>query len=276
MDDRKQEIAAMVYRDGFKRQLSKAGIETCTILGSEVLVGSMQWLVDYLIKNVRELSGDYLTISATNEIIMAYNDRDFFRCHNGGVMSIPDGGPLKTYGQKRGYRNMERITGPDLMVELFKASEKDGLRHYFYGTTQDTLDKMRSRLEKEYPKMQVVGMRPSKFRNLTDKEDKETVEAINATNPDFIWFSLGAPKGNYFAANHQGVLNGFMMSVGAGFDYFAGNIKRAPRWMQTHDLEWLYRVFQDPARMLKRYCYIIPRFLWIAYVKEPIQSLGQK
>lgn len=258
----------MAYRDGFIHKVDKFTIPTCTILGTEVLVGNMKWLINYLTENIKELSGDYLTITATNEIIMAYKDKKFFKCQNGGVMSIPDGGPLKTYGQKKGYSCMERITGPDLMIELFKASEENGLRHYFYGTTEETLNKMREKLKKEYPKLQIAGMHPSKFRNLTKEEDRETVEEINATNPDFIWFSLGAPKGNYFVAEHQGVLNGFMMSVGAGFDYYAENIKRAPEWMQTHDLEWCYRVFQEPKRMWKRYFNIIPRFLWLAYIKK--------
>lgn len=262
----KSEISNMVYREGFKRQVKKDNIPTCNILGTEVIVGNMNWLVDFLTDNIKELSGDYLTITATNEIMMAYSDEKFFKCQNGGVMSIPDGGPLKSYGQKMGYLYMERITGPDLMLELFKASEEKGLRHYFYGTTQDTLDKMRTKLEKEYPLLQIAGMRPSKFRNLSAEEDRQMVEEINATNPDFIWFSLGAPKGNFFASEHQGVLKGFMMSVGAGFDYYAGNIKRAPVWMQEHDLEWLYRIFQEPKRMVKRYFNIIPRFLLHAYI----------
>ena len=268
MDKSKKAIDKMVYKDGFYRKVNKTEIPTCSILGTEVLVGNMEWLVKYLTDNIKDLSGDYLTITATNEIMMAYRDEKFFRCQNGGVMSIPDGGPLKTYGQKKGYSDMERITGPDLMLELFKVSEEKGLRHYFYGTTQDTLNKMRAKLEIEYPNLQIAGMRPSRFRNLTEEEDRQTVEEINATNPDFVWFSLGAPKGNYFAANHQGILNGFMMSVGAGFDYYADNIKRAPVWMQTHDLEWLYRVFQEPKRMMKRYFNIIPRFLWLAYVRK--------
>ncbi len=268
MTNLKKAIQHMVYRKGFQRKVDKTKLKTCTILGTEVLVGNMDWLVEYLTDHIRELSGDYLTITATNEIIMANKDRKFFRCQNGGVMSIPDGGPLATYGRKHGYLDMERITGPDLMIALFKKSEELGLRHYFYGTTQETLDKMRRKLQKEYPNLQIAGMRPSRFRDLTVEEDKQTVAEINATHPDFIWFSLGAPKGNYFAAEHQGVLHGFMMSVGAGFDYYADNIKRAPEWMQTHDLEWLYRIFQEPKRMMKRYFNIIPQFLWLAYIKK--------
>lgn len=262
----KEEIDKLVYNEAYVRKVDKSSIPTCNILGNEIYVGNMKSLVEYLTQNVKELSGDYLTVTATNEIMMAYKDDKFFKCQNGGVMSIPDGGPLKTYGQKHGHKDMERITGPDLMLELFAVSAELGLRHYFYGTTQETLDKMKSRLEKDYPGLQIAGMQPSRFRNLTEEEDKEVVEQINSTNPDFVWFSLGAPKGNYFASNHQGIMDGLLISVGAGFDYFADNIKRAPVWMQKCDLEWLFRVFQEPKRMAKRYFNIIPRFLWHAYI----------
>lgn len=264
----KTEYYNLVYNESYKRIVDKSAIQTCNILGSEIYVGNMNELVKYLTDNISDLSGDYLTITATNEIMMAYRDKEFYKCQNGGVTSIPDGGPLKTYGNKIGYKEMQRITGPDLMIELFKISEKKGLSHYFYGTTQETLDKMKNKLNKEYPNLKIAGMHPSVFRNLTEEEDREIVNKINSTNPDFVWFSLGAPKGNYFVSNHQGIINGFMMSVGAGFDYYAENIKRAPIWMQKNDLEWLFRIFQDPKRLAKRYFSIIPRFLWHVYVKK--------
>lgn len=262
----KKEYYALSYNDDFTHKVDKSQFETCNILGNEIYVGNMQELVEYLITNIKKLSGDYLTITATNEIIMAYKDEKFFRCQNGGIISIPDGGPLKTYGKKNGYWNMDRITGPDLMIELFKVSEREGLSHYFYGTTQDTLDKMKIKLREEFPKLKIAGMHPSAFRNLSEEEDKAVVKLINSTKPDFVWFSLGAPKGNYYVSSHQGIIQGFMMSVGAGFDYYAENIKRAPIWMQNHDLEWLYRIFQEPKRMIKRYFNIIPKFIWYAYI----------
>ncbi len=226
----------------------------------------MDELVRYLSEHVRELSGDYLMVTATNEIVMACEDEKFFRCQNGGVMSIPDGAPLVTYGKLHGFPEMRRTTGPDLMLALFKISEEKGYRHYFYGNRQEVLDRMRARLEKEYPRLQIAGMTPSRYRNLTAEEDREVVELINASHPDFVWFCLGAPKGCYFAADHQGIMEGLLISVGAGFDYFAGNIRRAPKWMQEHDLEWLYRIYQEPKRLYKRYCYNIPRFLLHAYL----------
>lgn len=261
----KQDQDKLVYNNRFSRKVDKSQIPTCRIMGCEILDADMGWLIKFIENNIKDLSGDYITISATKELVMASEDEKFYLCQNGGVLAIPDGGPLKTYGKLHGHKRMTRITGPDLMIELFKASEKNGWRHYFYGTTQDTLDKMTEKLKKEYPKLQVAGTHPSLFRNLSAEEDEAVVAEINATRPDFVWFSLGAPKGNYFAADHQGVIDGLMLSVGAGFDYYAENIKRAPIWMQKADLEWLYRIIQDPRRLAKRYFVTIPKFLCRAY-----------
>ena len=79
------------------------------------------------------------------------------------------------------------------------------------------------------------------------------VKRINESGAEFIWVGLGAPKQEEWMAAHQGKLRGLMIGVGAGFDYLAGNIRRAPDWMQRSNLEWVYRLLQDPARLLKRY-----------------------
>lgn len=255
-----------VYRAGFIRKADTSSLQTCDILGADILVSSMDELTDFISSNIRELSGDYITVSATNEIVLALKDTDFARCQNGGVMTVPDGAPLVTYGHKHGFKDMQRITGPDLMLKMFEVSVQHGFSHYFYGNTQETLDIMRSKLEKDYPGLVVAGMRPSLYRDLTPEEDARVVEEINSTHPDFVWFCLGAPKGPFFAARHQGIIDGLMISVGAAFDFFAGNIDRAPKWMQDHDLEWFYRLIQEPKRLVRRYGYNIPYFLWHAYV----------
>lgn len=265
-EENKTKSARAVYRPGFQRKLDVSGLKTCRIAGCDILVSNMRDLVAFLSDHIRELSGDYLMVSATNEIVMACQNDAFFRCMNGCAINIPDGGPLVTYGKLHGYDSMERITGPDLMLELFKVSEEKGFRHYFYGNRQEVLDRMRARLERDYPRLQIAGMRPSRYRNLTEEEDRAVVAEINASHPDFVWFCLGAPKGCFFCADHQGILEGLLISVGAGFDYFVGNIRRAPKWMQDHDLEWLYRIYQEPKRLYKRYFYNIPRFLLHAYI----------
>ena len=98
---------------------------------------------------------------------------------------------------------------------------------------------------------------------MTEEEDREVVERINAARADFVWVGLGAPKQEKWMYEHKGRINGLMIGVGAGFDYFAGNIKRAPMWMQKCSLEWLYRLMQDPKRLFKRYLVTNTKFLWL-------------
>ena len=118
-----------------------------------------------------------------------------------------------------------------------------------------------------YPGLQIVGIYSPPFRSMTIEEDKEVVDKINNTNPDFVWIGLGAPKQEKWMAAHQGMIEGLMIGVGAGFDYYAENIKRAPKWMQENNLEWLYRLMQDPKRLFKRYLHTNSKFIWNAVVK---------
>ena len=105
------------------------------------------------------------------------------------------------------------------------------------------------------------------YRPLTEEEDEKVIEKINSTNPDFVWVGLGAPKQERWMSAHQGIVQGLMIGVGAGFDYYADNIKRAPLWMQNNNLEWLYRLLQDPKRLFKRYWHTNIKFIWNVLVK---------
>jgi N-acetylglucosaminyldiphosphoundecaprenol N-acetyl-beta-D-mannosaminyltransferase len=227
----------------------------------------MKWLLDFTHKNIKELSGDYMCVSNVHTTVTAYEDNNYRKIQNGGIMAIPDGGPLSTVGHKRGYKNMQRTTGPSYMGEIFKVSVEKGYRHYFYGSTDETLEKLSQTLKREYPGIQIVGMYSPPFRPLNEDEDKAIIEKIDETNPDFVWIGLGAPKQERWMAEHQGKTSGFMVGVGAGFDYFAGNIERAPEWMQKSDLEWLYRLFQDPRRLFKRYWHTNGKFIWNAVIR---------
>lgn len=248
----------------YKRKVNKSEIPVCNILGVNIAAINMKWLIDYLIQNIKILSGDYITVANVHTTVMAYENSEYRQIQSEGIMAIPDGGPLSSVGRKRGCENMSRTTGPDLMGEIFKLSSKMGYRHYFYGSTEETLQMLHMKLEKTYPGLDIVGMHAPPFRPVTEEEDNQTIEIINQSVPDFVWIGLGAPKQEKWMAEHQGKISGLMIGVGAGFDYFAGNIKRAPAWMQMHNLEWLYRLWQEPRRLFKRYLVTNTKFLWLA------------
>ena len=249
---------------GFKHGVDKALVPTVNILGVDIAAIDMEWLLRFTTTHIKELSGDYICVSNVHTTVTASEDPAYMAIQNGGIMAIPDGGPLSSVGRRRGAEKMARTTGPSYMGEILKIG---GYRHYFYGSTPDTLEKMYQNLTRDYPQSTIVGMYSPPFRSLTEEEDEQIVDKINETSPDFVWVGLGAPKQEQWMAEHQGKVQGLMVGVGAGFDYFAGNIVRAPEWMQKANLEWVYRLMQDPKRLFMRYLVTNSKFIWNAVIR---------
>lgn len=252
----------------YVHKVDKSLIPTCSILGVNIAAIDMSWLLDFTNKYIKDLSGDYMCVSNVHTTVISYEDKEYCMIQNGGIMAIPDGGPLSSVGKKRGHKDMERTTGPSYMGEILKISVEKGYRHYFYGSTEETLGKLHKILERDYPGLQIAGMHSPPFRPMSKEEDEAIVEQINGTKPDFVWVGLGAPKQERWMAEHQGRISGFMVGVGAGFDYFAGNIERAPEWMQKSNLEWMFRLMQDPKRLFKRYWHTNIRFIWHVIIRK--------
>lgn len=267
-DERKDSsVDGNVHLGGYVRKLDRSQIPVCNILGVDVAAIDMQWLINYVEENIHDLKGDYMCVANVHTCVVSQENPEYCKVQNGGIMAIPDGGPLSSVGRWRGNKHMCRVTGPDFMGEIFGKSAQKGYRHYFYGSTEETLRKLEERLEKNYPGIQIVGMYSPPFASLTYEEDFMIRQIINEAKPDFIWVGLGAPKQEIWMSEHQGKLDGFMTGVGAGFDYYAGNISRAPGWMQRMNLEWMYRLLQEPDRLFKRYWHTNTKFIWEAMIK---------
>lgn len=256
-----------VNDEAYAHKVDKSQIPTCNIMGVNIAAINMEGLLYFTEKNIANLSGDYMCVSNVHTTVTSWEDKDYCAIQNGGIMAIPDGGPLSSVGQKRGHKSMQRTTGPSYMGEIFTISVEKGYRHYFYGSTDETLGKLYKTLEYDYPGIQIAGMYSPPFRPMTEEEDKDIIDRINETKADFVWVGLGAPKQEKWMAAHQGKIEGFMVGVGAGFDYFAGNISRAPQWMQKCNLEWVYRLMQDPKRLFARYFHTNTKFIWHAYIR---------
>lgn len=251
----------------FTHKIDKTAIPVCNIMGVNVAAINMPWLLDFTEKNIADLSGDYMCVSNVHTTVVSYEDRNYCNVQNNAALAIPDGGPLSSLGQKRGFENMQRTTGPSYMEEILKISAEKGWKHYFYGSTEETIEKLKDVLADDYKGVQVVGMYSPPFRELTTEEKEQVINEINEAKPDFIWVGLGAPKQELWMAEHQGKVNGFMVGVGAAFDYLTKNIERAPEWMQKHNLEWLYRLLQDPKRLFYRYFHTNLKFIWCAVIR---------
>lgn len=261
------DMSSEIYNKMYLHRVDKKQVPTCNILGVDIAAINMDWLLEFTEQNIRNLLGDYMCVSNTHTTVMSYEDAEYCSIQNGGIMAIPDGGPLSAIGRRRGHRNIDRTTGPSYMEEILKISAAKGFRHYFYGSTKETLEKLHLKITEKYPGIIIAGMFSPPFYSLSTEEDISVVKRINETKPDFVWVGLGAPKQEKWMSSHQGIINGFMVGVGAAFDYFAENIKRAPEWMQKMNLEWVYRLMQDPKRLFKRYLYMNTKFIIHAVIR---------
>lgn len=240
----------------------------CRILGTNINVITMKEATDYILRNLDALKGKYICVSNVHTTVMSHDDKEYNTIQNGGIMALPDGGPLSAVSRKRGYKDASRVTGPDLMEELFELSKDGSIRHYFYGSTDDTLKLLKKNLSEKYPGINICGMYSPPFRELSEDEECGIVKMINDARPDIVWVGLGAPKQEKWMYKHKGVINGLMIGVGAGFDYHAGTIRRAPLWMQKCSLEWFYRLMQDPKRLFKRYFVTNFRFIYLVLMEN--------
>lgn len=236
---------------------------TYNILGVNVSVTDMNDTVAKIRGHIDAWRGEYICVANVHTTVMAHDNEDYKTVQNSSVMVLPDGGPLSSLMRRRGISEASRVTGPDLMKEILRISPEYGWSHFFYGSSEETLQALTNNLSKNYPETKIVGMISPPYRELSDEEDSAFVMQINEACPDFVWVGLGAPKQEIWMAKHRGKINGLMIGVGAAFDYEAGNIKRAPMFMQRANLEWLYRLMQDPVRLFKRYFVTNSKFLWL-------------
>lgn len=236
--------------------------EYCKILNVNINILNMDKTKELVDSYILNKEYGYICVSNVHTTVMSYENNDYRDIQNNALLRLPDGGPLSVVSRIYGHKNAQRVTGPDLMEEIFKDSVKNKYKHYFYGGKQETLDLLKEKLKDKYKAINIVGMYSPPFRDLTFDENEEIVKMINSSGADIIWVGLGAPKQEIWMNKNSGKVSGLMIGVGAGFDYFAGNIKRAPSWMQKYSLEWLYRLIQEPRRLFKRYFVTNSKFLF--------------
>lgn len=231
------------------------------VIDVPVTATNMGGVLSFIAENLESIRGEYICVSNAHTTVMAHDDPNYYRVQTESLMSVPDGKPLSIVGRKSVPR-MGRVTGPDLMREILAVSVERGYRHYFYGNTRENLDALVASLKRDYPGLIVCGSEPSVFREMDQWEESELAGRVNRTNPDFVWVALGAPRQEEFCHRMRGRIDGLMIGVGGAFNILAGITPEAPIWMQDLSLEWLYRLIQEPRRLLKRYLVTNTKFMF--------------
>jgi len=231
------------------------------VLGVGISVLNLQTALDAIAGAVRARRKGYICVRDAHGVMLAQKDEAFRRILNEAFLCTPDGMPMVWMGRLRGHREMSRVYGPDLMLEVCAWSETHPCRHFFYGGVPGVAELLAEKLKAKFPKLEVVGTFTPPFRPLNADEEKELQEMVRAAKPDIIWVGLSTPKQEKFMAEFLPKLDvTLMIGVGAAFDFHSGRVRQAPRWMQRSGLEWFYRLCSEPRRLAKRYLKNNPLF----------------
>jgi N-acetylglucosaminyldiphosphoundecaprenol N-acetyl-beta-D-mannosaminyltransferase len=211
----------------------------------------------------------YVCVTGVHGVMESQRDPELLAIHNASGLTTPDGMPMVWSGWFAGHRSMDRVYGPDLMLDVCAEAARRGWRCYFYGGKEGVADVLASRLEERFPGLKVAGCYSPPFRPLTAEEDEAIVDRINSSAADLVWVGLSTPKQERWMAEHVDRLDAVaLLGVGAAFDFHAGEVRQAPRWVQRSGMEWLFRLGQEPKRLWRRYLYNNPRFL-LGGVRHP-------
>jgi len=236
---------------------------TAHVLGVEVDAIDMKGALSHVATALRESRKGYVCVAGVHGIIEAQRSPLVAQIYAGSEMTIPDGMPLVWVGRIQGHASMRRVTGPDLMLEIFRRKEFSEVTHFLYGGVEGVADELREKLTEQFPWVRIVGTCTPPFHDLSQAEEKELVARIGELKPDIIWIGIGCPKQELFMSRYLPLLETkLMFGVGAAFDYHTGRIRDCSDWIKQAGLQWLHRLMQDPRRLWRRYLSTNPAFIW--------------
>ena len=197
---------------------------------------------------------------------MAQKDTLYAEALMNGDVLLPDGEGIVKAVKWVKREKIERIAGWDLFMFEMEMLNKKGGTCFFLGSSENVLGLIKKRVAVDFGNIQVITYSPPYKSEFTDEENAAMIDAINAVQPDLLWIGMTAPKQEKWIYKHWAELkiNCHVGAIGAVFDFYAGNVKRAPLWWQKNSLEWLFRLIKEPRRMWKRY--LIGNFIFIYYI----------
>lgn len=210
-------------------------------------------------------NGKRLRVSVTpsNCLLWARKNKKLRNVYNSADIVTADGVPVVWASKllKRPIRG--RVTGLDLLPDFAAVASQKGYSFFLLGAAEGVASQLAEKLTADHPELKIAGTYSPPFaERFSDAENNKMVEMINQSGADILWVSLTAPKQDYWIAEFFDKLDvSIAIGVGAAFDVVAGNISRAPKWMQKSGLEWLYRFTKEPKRLFKRYIVEAPLFI---------------
>lgn len=237
-------------------------IERFNVLGVSLCAMNLPLARAAVLDALRGRRKGYICLTGVHGVIEAQDDEAFRRILNSAFLNATDGMPLVWLGRREFGSEVDRVYGPDLMLDLFEATRDGVFRHFLYGGAPGVAEELKAQLEARFPGVQVVGTFCPPFRALTPAEEAELARRVRELKPDLMWVGLSTPKQERFMAESLPKLEVTLMAgVGAAFDFHSGRVRQAPRAIQRSGFEWLYRLATQPRRLARRYLVNNPRFL---------------
>ncbi len=237
-------------------KISIAGTGISDITLQETIALFDQWIHDHEKKRV--------CITPVNCVVWANDNEDLRDIYNSADLTLCDGVPLiwaSRFLDKGTLRG--RVTGLDLLPEFTTRCYEKGYSMFFLGASEKTNRVLKQKLEVAYPGIRIAGMYSPPYTNkFSDTENQKILSLINEVQPDIVWVSLTAPKQDYWIHQFFPELDTkIAIGIGGALDVMAGNIDRAPNWMQKNGLEWFFRFCKEPKRLFRRYFVEAPRII---------------
>lgn len=244
-------------------------LETTNVLGVAVSALNMDQAVNLVQDAVHKRRRGYICVAGAHGLVECQSDPSLRDAYNAAMAVTPDGMPLVWALHGDGHQDAGRVYGPDLMRLLFAKGVSSGMRHFLYGTTPESLERLKKSLQARYEGAEIVGVYAPPFRPLNAQEEREVSAVINAAKPDVVWVGLSAPKQEKWMAAMRGTLEApVLIGVGAAFDFIGGNKPSAPAFLQRAGLEWAFRLVTEPRRLWRRYAKIVPAYIWLRFLQK--------
>lgn len=232
------------------------------IIGTPVSMLDYARLLDMIDGAVAARTSLTVCFAPASTLVMARRDAELAAALAAADVVAPDGMGVVKAARLLGENINSRVYGPDLMLMQCERAAASGQRIWLQGgSDDDALAALRAALAQRFPGLLIAGGESPPHRPPTAAELDATVAAINASGAEIVWVGLGSPKQELWMHRLRGRLDApVLCGVGAAFDFHAGRVGQAPRWMRDHGFEWLYRLSREPLRLGRRYLGTLPHF----------------